>query len=286
VGGTGRILVIGAGGKVGRLVVAGLADAGAPVRALLRSDPPATLPRGVEVAIGDLTDPASLEAALGEVDAVFLTWALGGTEHSATVIGAIARHARRVVYLSTAAIRDELAVQEHPLSAMHAENERLLRASVAGWTVLRATKFATNTVEWAPAMRGDGVVELPYPAAGRSPIHQRDVAAVAARTLVDDDQVGAVHTLTGPESLTEGDQVRIIGEVIGRAVECRTVDPATVRARMLAEGVAAELADAALAYWKRLVTVPEPVTATVEQLTGSPPRSFRAWVEEHADWFR
>src|SRR5436309_10632803 len=69
------VLVTGATGRVGRVVVDLLIDAGVPVRALThRSETAATLPANVEVVTGDLTVPESLEAGLRGVSAVFLVW--------------------------------------------------------------------------------------------------------------------------------------------------------------------------------------------------------------------
>jgi uncharacterized protein YbjT (DUF2867 family) len=68
------ILVTGATGRVGRLVVDELLRAGASVRALTRRPEHAALPAGVEVVAGDLTAPASLDPALEEAVAVFLVW--------------------------------------------------------------------------------------------------------------------------------------------------------------------------------------------------------------------
>jgi hypothetical protein len=42
----------------------------------------------------------------------------------------------------------------------------------------------------------------------------------------------------------------------------------------------------ALATWARLVTEPEPVTPTVEQVTGVPARTFRQWAGDHISDFR
>jgi hypothetical protein len=69
------VLVTGATGRVGRVVVDLLMDAGMPVRALThRSEAAATLPANVEVVTGDLTVPESLDAGLRGVSAVFLVW--------------------------------------------------------------------------------------------------------------------------------------------------------------------------------------------------------------------
>src|SRR5436190_16003428 len=67
------VLITGATGRVGRVVIDLLIDAGVPVRALThRSEAAATLPANVEVVTGDLTVPGSLDAVLRGVGAVFL----------------------------------------------------------------------------------------------------------------------------------------------------------------------------------------------------------------------
>jgi len=273
---------MGATGNVGREVVSQLVTAGVATRAMTHRPDSADLPIGVERVRGDLAIPESMSTALDGVDAVFLVWPMGDADSAPAAIEAIAKHARRIVYLSTAAVRDDLERQTHPLSAMHARIEGLIARAGVEWTVLRATKFATNTRGWAPQIRASGVVELPYAAAARSPIHQRDIAAVAVRALTDEAHAGATYVLTGPASLTECEQVRIIGEALGRKLQCRDISPEVARHEMLAEGSSPELADAALAYWARLVTEGEPVTSTVEELTGTPARTFLEWAIEHA----
>jgi uncharacterized protein YbjT (DUF2867 family) len=200
------ILVTGATGNIGRHVVSELVEAGVPVRALTRGE---TVP-GAEVVHGDLSVPNALDACLDGVDGVFLIWPLFTADAAPGVVAARARQPRRIVYQSTVAVRDDVAVQRHPYSAFHATIEDLLQRSDAEWTVLRAGKFATNTLGWAPEIRTGGVVRFPFGAARRSPIHERDVAAVAAGVLTGAGHGGRSYVVTGPESLTEADQVRMI----------------------------------------------------------------------------
>src|SRR5437588_5263377 len=95
------VLVTGATGRVGRVVVDLLIDAGVPVRALTRrAEPAATLPPSVEVVTGDLTVPESLDAALRGVGAVFLVWTVAPATAPA-VVDRLATYARRVVFLSS-----------------------------------------------------------------------------------------------------------------------------------------------------------------------------------------
>jgi uncharacterized protein YbjT (DUF2867 family) len=275
-------LIIGATGNVGRHVVGELARTGTKVRALTRDPASAALPREAEVVRGDLTDPASLDVALEGIDAVFLMWPVFATERAPAVIDAVARHARRVVYLSS---MGAATAQTDSINAMHGTMERLIEESGLEWTFLRAGGFATNTLQWAPQIRAEGVVRWPYAAAARSLIHERDIAAVAVRALAG-GHAGAGYALTGPEVVTQAEQVRLIGEAIGRPVRFAETTPDEARRQLIAGGWPDAVADGALNAWARLEREPEPVTSTVEEVTGAPARTFAEWARDHAEDFR
>jgi uncharacterized protein YbjT (DUF2867 family) len=252
---------------------------------LTRDPAAAALPDGVQVVGGDLSDADSLATALAGVDEVFLIWHQASAEHPVEAIEAIARHASRVMYLSSLTVIDDREVQAHPMTAVHAEIEGAIRRSGLDWTFLRAGTFATNAFGWADEIRGTGRVRLPYPDAGRSPIVADDIAAVAARVLTEQGHEGTTFVLTGPELLTLAEMVATIGEAIGRPVRAEPIPPDVARAELIADGASAELADAALAYWEQLVTEPEPVTDAVERLIGARPTSFATWADAHAGVF-
>lgn len=275
------ILVTGATGTVGGEVVAQLHAAGVPVRAVTRSPAAARVPDTVDVAGADLSQPHTLEPALRDVDAVFLVWPFTTVEDAPAVIDAIASRTRRLVYLSAAG-----GQRPEPEGMFHADMERLVERSDLDWTFLRPSGFASNTLMWADQIRRDGVVRFPFGAAARSLIHERDIAAVAVRTLTEDRHVGARHVLTGPELITQADQVRAIGEAIGHPTRWEEVPPEAVRDTLASAFGNASFADHALATWARFVDEPELVTSTVEEITGVSPRPFREWAVDHADEFR
>jgi len=276
------ILVTGATGNVGRAVVRELAARGAAVRALAHTTVPADLPAGVEVVRGDLTDPASLEPALSGAGAVFLLWPSADTATAPAGVDAVGRHARRVGYLSSMSVRDDVAEQADPISTFHAELERLIEDATPEWTFLRAGGFATNTLAWADDLRAGDVVRGPYGSMARSLIHEKDIAAVAVRALTEDGHAGARHTLTGPEAVTQEEQVRLIGEAVGRPLRFEQIPPSRARRRMLDQGWPVELADAVLGGWAAMAREPEPVTDTVERVTGEPARTLGRWALDHA----
>ncbi|MEO3889155.1 NAD(P)H-binding protein [Nonomuraea sp. B5E05] len=272
----GKILVTGATGNVGRHVVTRLAKAGLEVRALARDPERAQLP--VETVRGDLTAPETLEPALDGVESVFLLWPGFSAESAAGTITAIAKHARRVVYLS--ADVEDLADDEEP-SYFHQGVERLIRHSGIGWTFLRPGGFAANTLIWADQIR-QGVVRWPFGQASRSLIHEKDIAAVAVHVLTSAGHNGAKYVLTGPERFTQAEQVRIIGEVLGREVRWEELPVDEAREQLLAAWGDRTFVDTALRAWGDFVTRPERVTDTVERLLGRPALTFRRWAEDRA----
>jgi uncharacterized protein YbjT (DUF2867 family) len=278
---TSPILVTGATGNIGRHVVTGLHARGLAVRAMSRAVP-TDLPAGVEPVRADFTDPGSLTAALDGVAAVFLLWPSLSADGVAEVATAIADHARHVVHVSAMHVRDDRTPEEN---GVWGRVEAAVRDTGVDWTFLRASGFATNTLAWAAAVRSGAPVRIPYPEAARSLIHERDIAEVAVRALTEDGHAGAAHVLTGPAAITQAEQVRILGEVTGRPTRVAELTRAEARAEMLEWGDKA-FADGALSYWASLVDTPEPVTSTVERITGSPARTFAEWARDHVADFR
>lgn len=255
------------------------------VRALTRNPDSAGLPGGVDVFRGDLSHPDTLDVCLDGVESVFLVWPFLTAEAAPAVLDVVAKHARRIVYLSSSGIRDDVEQQTNPITAFHAAVERLIERSGLEWTFLRPSGFATNTLAWAPQIRADGVVRWVYAAAARSLIHERDIAAVAVRALTGDGHGGAKHVLTGPQPLTQAEQVRAIGRVIGRPLRWEEISREAAREQMLTYWPPS-FVDGALDAWAELVTEPELVTPTVEAVTGTPAHPFREWATDHADDFR
>lgn len=277
------IVITGATGHVGRELVGLLASSGANVRAVARN--PEGLPNGVDPVHADLFDPATLDAAFVGADKVFLLWPGPMVDGAEAVVDAIARHAGRVVFLSALGVPESDPAGPPPEGLFHGRLEWLTQRSGLEWTFLRAGGFATNTLGWAEEIRATGAVRWVYGGAGRSLIHEADVAAVAAKALTEDGHVGARYELTGPSVVTQTEQVRLIGEAVGRELRWVELSEEDGRALLREQGWTPEFIDGALAHWARIVTEPEPVTDTVEKLTGAPARSFAQWANEHADAF-
>ena len=279
------VLVTGATGRVGRVVVNLLIDAGVPVRALTRRPEAAALPANVEVVTGDLTVPELLDAALRGVRAVFLVWTAPPAT-AAAVVERLATHARRVVFLSSPhQTAHPFFQQPNPMAVLHADIERLIAAAGLELTIIRPGMFASNALFWwAPAIRAGDVVRWPYGAAETAPVDERDVAAVAARTLYQDGHAGGDYVLTGPESLSQAEQVSVIGDVLGRRIRFEELSPEEFRSET-AGSWPRPVVNMLLTAWAATIGRPAFVTSTVSDVLGSAPRSFRQSVADHAAAF-
>ncbi len=280
-----RILVIGGTGTVGRQVLSRLAATGAQVRALARNPGAARLPPQVDFVRGDLTLPETLDGCLDGIEAVFLVW----TAPAAAVAPAlerIAKHARRIIFLSAPLkTAHPLFQQPNPLRAMGEQIERLIETSGLQWTFLRPGMFAANALSWwAPQIRAGNVVRWPHLAIPTAPIDERDIAAVAVRALCEDGHAGAEYVLTGPQSLTQFEQVSTIGRAIGRSLRIEEISPDEARRELLTI-MPLPAVNMLLQAWAAAFGQPAHVTSTVAEITGAPPHTFLDWATDNAAEF-
>ncbi|WP_223198602.1 NAD(P)H-binding protein [Solihabitans fulvus] len=275
------ILVTGATGNVGRNVLAQLLDAGETVRVTSRNPAGAEFPSGVEVVRADLTEPATLPAALNGVDRAFLfptPGHAGGFLDAATAAGL-----ERVVLLSAAAVSDQ---DGGALGDRHAAVEQAVTASGLAWTFLRPGPFMVNDLRWAPAIRATGVVRAPYGRAVSAPIDERDIAAVAVHALLEDGHEGRAYELTGGEPLSTQERVRILGDVLGRELTFQEQPTEEARQELLDSHVPVEVANAVLALFAAMVDATPELSPWVREVTGRAPLGYADWAANRAADFR
>lgn len=276
-----RILVTGATGSVGHALVEQLAARGATVRALSRHAEHADLPAGVEPYACDLGDPAGLQDALRDVDRAFLlTGGPEGPRHDAIFAEAAARAGlEAVVKLSVLGITEGA---DDLISRWHREGEQALLASGVPATFVRPGAFMSNALNWAASIAASGRVFSvlgDLPVACIDPI---DVAAVAYELLTHPRAAGTGFPVTGPDAPTPRQQVEILAEIVGRPIELIDITPDQARGVMVEHGMPELLADGVIGSMiGPLHGFGQTPTATVEEITGLPPRDFRTWALAH-----
>jgi uncharacterized protein YbjT (DUF2867 family) len=278
------ILITGATGSVGREVVELLAAESRSVLAVTRTPAKADFPKGVRVVGANPSEPRTLTESLDGVDAILVSPRVVGGAAS-ELLSLAARHGvKRVVVIS--ALTVEFGGGHQRFADAFRAVEDAAKDSGMAWTLLRCADFAGNALAWAPQIRSRGVVRGAYGDARTSSIHERDVAAVAATTIVDPGHAGRVYVLTGPQSLSQRDKVRLIGQALGKRVVWEEIPPADVRAAMIAQGLPEEVPDRMLGYLADRAREPGPTSTVVEQLLGRPARTFAEWAMGHAAAFK
>lgn len=281
------ILITGAAGNVGRIVVERLVSAGAGVRALTR-DPRKAFPPGVEVVAGDLADPSTLADAFDGVERLYLF----PVPATARAVAGLARRAgvRRVVVLSSGAVTGGYDTD------FHLPVERAVEESGLEWTHVRPGEFALNRLWlWGPSIRAQRMVRDPFPEAAGYPTHERDIADVAVAALLDDGHAGAAYDVNGPEMIDNRAQVRAIASAVGHDIRHERVTREQAREQYLRQGGFAAANAAFLLGFADYSgdpveeageVPPAPDLPTCERVTGRPGRTFAQWARDHADDFR
>jgi uncharacterized protein YbjT (DUF2867 family) len=282
------ILVTGSTGKVGRHLVDALKAKGAPFKALARSEDSAhaLAAQGVATVRGDLTDAASLKAALRGAEKMFLLSSaprFDGVEIAA-IEAAKASGVKQVVKLSA---MGALADGVSPLMRAHARVERALEDSGLAFTILRPTFFMQNWVAfYSHAIKAGQPVYVNAGDARLGWTDARDIADVAATALTASGHEGFVYELTGPESLSHGEVAGRLGKLLHREVAYVSVPDAAAFQAMKGMGMDPWYAYGMVALYQGVRRgSADAVTGTVELVTGHSPRTLDAFLEENLPAF-
>jgi uncharacterized protein YbjT (DUF2867 family) len=254
-----RVLVTGANGNLGRLLIRRWTRRGIPaVRALVRSERAAALVRALpeppEVAVADYGDPAGLtRAAEGCQAIVHLVGILKETSTStyaaahegsarALVDAASRKGIRRILYLSILGASPDA---RNACLASKGRAEAILSAPPFATSVLRVPMVlggddpATHALRararsrWVPLVRGGASLE--------QPIDAWDVVAAITAALERPSLAGAALDLGGPESIPHRELVRRAAALLGNRP--RIVPVPLLLARLLAAAASRFSAD-------------------------------------------
>lgn len=271
-------LITGATGSIGRSLITQLLERGHAVRAVSRE--PKALPSGVEIVQGDFTKGDLPAQAYQDVQGAFVFPAQGGV--AAFLKQAQANGVQRFVVLSSLAAAQEHERDKDSISALHhLQIENQVKATGVASTILRPGTFATNLLFWAYSIRSSGAVQGPYALSKQAPIHEADVAAVAAAALTADGHAGQTYALSGPQALTRVEQLDTIGQAIGRTLRFDEITPDAFEQAM-AQFMPPPVIKMLLDHWSDTMTTPDVVLPAVEQITGQKCRTLAQWARDHA----
>ena len=236
------VVVTGATGHLGRLVVENLLVAGlVPDQVVAvgrRTDALADLgARGVQVQRAEFSDRASLDAALRGGETVLL---VSGSEvgqrvaqHANVIDAAKAAGVGRIVYTSAPHADTSALV----LAPEHKATEELIRASGIPFTILRNNWYTENYFGDLEQARSTGEIVSSVGDGRVASASRGDFAAAAAVVLTAAGHEGAVYELSGDTAWDFKDLATAISQIVGREVVYRTVTPAERLAGLRAAGL-------------------------------------------------
>ena len=277
-------LITGATGVIGGQVARQLVEHGMQVRTISRNPEKANLPREIEIFAGDLTAREFHPGVFEGVKSIFLFPAEGNINN---FLSTAKRHGvEHIVALSSLAAAAEFPRDLNSTSYRHhIAIENAIRESGIDFTFLRPGTFANNLRGWSYSIKTRKMVFGPYPESAQALIHEADVVDVAVTALTSDGHKGAIYPLTGPEALTQFQQLEIIGDAIGEKLTFQKISPEQFRQSM-AQFMPDEVINMLLNYWSDTVTQPDVVRKTAEQVTGKPGRTFAQWATDHMSDFQ
>jgi uncharacterized protein YbjT (DUF2867 family) len=282
----GELLVTGATGNVGSLVVKSLLKAGCKPRIMVRDrcKAEALFGKQIGIALGDFSDAASMHAAFAGASSVLLITsgpALAEYDRAAAAAAKIARVEHLVKLSSFDA--------EHGVGTgvWHARGEAAIRDSGISFTFVRPSGFMSNALWWATSINKHGVVRSSTGAGRIAFIHPRDIAAVTANVLLARGKYrGETLPITGPEALSYSEMAQRIGLAIRKPVGFEGLSEQEARDQQRSWGAEPALIEARLSIFRAIREGRlRHVTDTVERILGRKPLSFSTWAKENTATF-
>lgn len=276
-----NILVTTPNGKVGHEVLKQLLAGGVSVRAGVHNPAKAEGLRalGAEVVHFDFADAASVNAALGGIERLYL--AFPGTLPFAQLKGVVdaakAAGVRRIVQLSAKGVENS--------DVLLRQVEQYIEASGLEYTLLRPTWFFQNynTGQREYIRQAGSIIEAS--ADGRTSfIDTRDIAAVAVKALTEDGHHGKAYALTGAVAHSRDEVAAAISRATGKPVTYKALTDQEFRAQAAAEQWPVEVMETmSWLYGGVRAGWTQEAVPTVQELLGREPIGLERYAQDHRE---
>jgi uncharacterized protein YbjT (DUF2867 family) len=281
-----KVLVVGATGKVGRETTAQLVARGVAVRAATRNPQAYKGPRGAEAVELDFDRPATFDAAVRGVDGLFLMTRPGEPEPEKSLVPlfdkAKAAGAKRVVLLTA------LGVDQAEGLGLRKVEKHVLASGLPA-TILRPNWFMQNFSHGfiRDAIRAMGGIYVPAGNAKVSFIDARDIGAVGAAALVDDQHAGKEYALTGPRALDHSEAAAILSKSAGRTIPYVAIGEDEARKGLAQAGFPPAGVEFMVGLFQAVrAGYNSVVTSDVKRALGREPVSFEQFADQNAAAWR
>jgi uncharacterized protein YbjT (DUF2867 family) len=268
-------------------VVAELLKRGTEVRALIRKpDDIHKLPASVEVAIGDLLDPVSVEEALKGVDKLFLLNAVTADELTQALITFGLARKLKIKHLTYLSVFKVEQFRDVPHFASKLAVESALREFGLPHSILRPGYYIQNDATLKDALMGPGIYPIPLGITGIAAVDIRDIAEAAAISLTEDGHDGQTYDLVGPTLIDGPSNAEVWSRLLDKKIKYAGHDfdqwERTMRGKV-PSWMAFDLRMMFQGYFDRGFASTETEVARVTKLFGRAPRSYEDFAAETAE---
>lgn len=279
-----KVLVTGASGNVGSEVVRQLSQRNATVRILIRKpDPSKPAAKGVEVAIGDLLDPVSVENALSGVDKLYLLNAVVPDELTQGLIAVGLARKQKLQHIVYHSVFRAERFSDVPHFAAKVGIESALRELDLPFTIIRPNYFFQNDATLKEPLMEAGVYPMPLGQDGISAVDIRDIAEAAAIALTTEGHSGKTYNLNGPEVLSGPGLAATWSCLLGKRIEYAGHDMEAFEQRMrtsVPPWTAFDMRMMFQGYLERGFTAGAGDLEGLTKLLGHPPRRYEDFARE------
>jgi uncharacterized protein YbjT (DUF2867 family) len=212
-----KILVTGGTGHVGSEVVKELQKRKADVRILIRKEE-TPAPAGVQVMVGDLLDPVSVQKALHGVDKLYLLNAVSPDELTQGLIAYVLARKLKLKHIVYHSVFRVEHFKDVPHFASKLAIESALREFDVPFTIIRPNYFFQNDASLKDPLTKADIYPMPLGTVGISAVDIRDIAEAAAIALTSDGHYGKTYNLNGPEVLSGPKVASIWSELLRKEI--------------------------------------------------------------------
>lgn len=281
-----KILVIGATGNTGSILIPALIKSGQQVRAFVRHEQKAETLKdaGAEIYVGDLDRPETIDGALRDIDRVYLCVWNGPTAatEGINVIDAIKRVGTNplVVRHSAFGSKGSRIIQQID------EVDNALKSSGLRWTSIKPTFFMQNLLMAASTVQSDGSIYWDWADGKVGMIDVRDVAESALGALTGKAEEGKEYVLTGPAPVSMNDVATIFSKKLDKKVHYIPVPHEASKQAMMSIGFPEFIVDGYIELNEGFANgFADTSTKNVQILTGHPARSVEDFANDFKDYF-
>ena len=279
-----KLLVAGAGGLNGRLLLKKLAENNIPVRAMVRNKESTKELENetTEIVEADLSNPATLDKAFDSIEQAYIVTAVH--PDAAAYFSNFFQAAKKAGVKHVIKLSGLGASADSPSEILrqHYQSDAQLTQSGLDFTVIQPNSFFQNILGQARAIQRKWRFGMLLGEASQSLVDMNDVAEATVRIVQDKSHRNKIYPLTGPESISGNDIAEQLATFLEKPVRYKPISGTLAKQEMLAGGLPEWNANALVEIMELFATGAfQETTSDLENILDRRPNHFSDFLIEN-----